>query len=275
LAQLQRKIDVEHGLTISIGLSSNRFLAKLASDLDKPNGFAVLTPDDVPDVLWHRPVLALHGIGPAMGKTLGKLGIRSVADLAKADPRRLLDKLGPDGMRWIELANGRDSRPVTPEHKRKSVSSETTFNADTSDPAQLDTVLIEICEEVGRRARKEETPGRSITLKLKTASFKILTRRVTLNEPTATARVILSQVRPLLADVIALGPFRLLGVGLTDLSPLSTADQGDLMNDNAPKLAALERAMDRVNNKFGKGTVASGLARKRNVSATQTDTEVD
>lgn len=259
LARLQETIAREHGLTVSVGLSSNRFLAKLASDMDKPNGFAVLAPQDVPAILWPRPVLALHGVGPAMARSLERLSIRTVGDLARADPRRLLEKLGPDALRWIDLANGRDSRPVAPEHARKSVSAETTFPDDTADRDRLDAVLIEICEEVGRRARKEGTAGRSVTLKLKTARFKVITRRVTLQEPTATARVLLASVRPLLASLSDQGPFRLLGVGLADLSPLAGADQGDLVNTGVPRLAALERAMDHVNAKFGAGTVVSGM----------------
>jgi DNA polymerase-4 len=263
LARLQDSIAREHGLTVSVGLSSNRFLAKLASDMDKPNGFAVLAPQDVPAILWPRPVLALHGVGPAMARTLERLSIRTVGDLARANPRRLLDRLGPDALRWIDLANGRDNRAVAPEHKRKSVSAETTFHDDTADADRLKAVLMEICEEVGHRARKQNTAGRSITLKLKTASFRILTRRVTLPEPTATARIILSAARPLLDAMLELGPFRLLGVGLTDLTDGTAADQGDLINTAAPKLAALEQAMDRLNDRYGRGTVASATTRRR------------
>lgn len=263
LARLQQDVLTAQGLTISVGLSSNRFLAKLASDLDKPHGFAVLAPVDVPSVLWAKPVTALHGIGPAMARTMGKLGISTVGDLAQADRRRVLEKLGPEGLRWIDLAHGRDTRPVETEHVRKSISAETTFNDDISDSQHLDQILLDMCEEVGRRARKEDSSGRSITLKVKTSHFKIITRRVTQAEPTATARVILAATRPLLADVIHQGPFRLLGVGLGDLAPLSAADHGDLVNAGAPRLAALERAMDKVNAKFGAGMLASGLASKR------------
>jgi DNA polymerase-4 len=258
LARLQQRVEAELGLTVSIGLSANKFLAKTASDLDKPRGFAVLAPEDAPSVLWPRPVGFLHGVGPAQVKLLERDGYRTIGDLAAAPDNALLLRYGDMGARLQRMAHGRDNRKVEPEGERKSISAETTFNTDLSDYEALDTELARLAGKVGERARAADSAGRVVTLKLKTANFKTLTRRVTLHEPTATGRIVLDAARPLLKAEARNGPFRLIGVGLSDLSGLADADQGDLVNTAAPKRAALERALDQVAARFGKGAVKTG-----------------
>jgi DNA polymerase IV len=255
LSRLQRRIEAELGLTVSVGLSSNKFLAKTASDLDKPRGFAVLAPEDVPQVLWPRPVGFLHGVGPAFARALEAAGFRTVSDLAHAAPGALEARFGEGGARLARLAQGIDTRPVDPGGERKSIGAETTFSTDLSDREALEAILSDLAGKVGRRARAAGMAGRVVTLKLKTARFRTLTRRASLPGPTATGHVVLEAARPLLASVLREAPFRLIGVALSDLSGIEGADQGDLLNPAAPRRAALERALDQVGAKFGAGVV--------------------
>jgi DNA polymerase IV len=263
LAKLQKRVESELGLTVSVGLSSNKFLAKTASDLDKPRGFAVLAPEDVPAILWARPVGFLHGVGPAFVKTLNRDGYHTIGDLAGADKMQLLARYGEGGARLAAMANGLDTRKVDPEGERKSISAETTFEHDLKDWDTLEPILARLAARVGERARASGASGRVVTLKLRTSNFKALTRRVTLQEPTLTGRVVLEAAKPLLQSELAKGPFRLIGVGLSDLSETAFADQGDLVNTQAPKLAALERALDQVKSKFGDGAVLTGRVKQK------------
>lgn len=258
LAKFQAKVATETGLTVSVGLSSNKFLAKTASDLDKPHGFAVLAPEDVPAILWGRPVGFLHGVGPAFVKTLNRDGYMTIGDLAAAPFGVLQSRYGDSGARVANMAIGKDSRRVEPDSERKSISSETTFNHDLRALEDLEPILVKLCAQVGERTRASACSGRVVTLKLRTASFKAITRRLTLSEPTATGRIVFEAAKPLLLAELSKGPFRLIGVGLSDLSSASDADHGDLMNTTAPRKAALERALDQVKAKFGKGAVKTG-----------------
>ncbi len=258
LAQLQRRIKAELGLSVSVGLSSNKFLAKTASDLDKPDGFAVLAPEDVERVLWPRPAGFLHGVGPAFAGALEKAGYRTVADLAAAPPGALEARFGEGGARLAQLARGIDTRPVDPASERKSIGAETTFDTDLSDPAALEAILQTLAAKVGRRARAAGVAGRVVVLKLKTSRFRTLTRRVTLPEPTATGHVVLRAARPLLAQLLREAPFRLIGVSLLDLAEGLPADSGDMLDTTTPRRAALERALDQVTQRFGPGAVRPG-----------------
>jgi DNA polymerase-4 len=188
LAKLQADIEADVGITVSIGLAANKFLAKIASDIDKPRGFAVIGAEEAESFLAPRPVSALPGVGPAFAKTLESDGYRLVGDLARADLRKLADKYGAHGLRLHQLAKGLDARAVNPDQERKSLSSETTFNEDLADRDALEDELWPLCEKVARQARLEEITGRVVTLKLRTADFRIVTRRRTLPAPTQTAR---------------------------------------------------------------------------------------
>jgi DNA polymerase IV len=259
LARFQRKVEDETGLTVSIGLSSNKFLAKTASDLDKPRGFTVLAPEDVPEILWGRSVGFLHGVGPAFVKTLNRDGYMTIGDLAAADFEVLQHRYGESGARVAAMSIGKDGRKVEPESERKSISSETTFNSDLHELEDIEPILARLCTQVGERTRAGTCSGRVVTLKLRTATFKAITRRITLIEPTATGRIVYDAARPLLINELSKGPFRLIGVGLTDLCEPETADHGDLMDTSAPRKAALERALDEVKSKYGRGAVKSGI----------------
>ncbi|MGZ8362546.1 MAG: DNA polymerase IV [Caulobacteraceae bacterium] len=262
LAKLQAEIEREVGVTVSIGLAANKFLAKIASDLDKPRGFSVIGGAEAEAFLAPKPVGILPGVGPVFQKTLERDGFRTVGDLAKAGVKRLGDLYGEHGLRLARLAVGGDSRPVNPDEDRKSVSAETTFNDDISDRAALEDELWPLCEKVAGRMRREGLSGRAVVLKLKTAGFRILTRRRTLAVPTQTAKTLFQVGRELLAAETKAGvEYRLIGIGLSDLAEASAAE--DLFADGETKARRNESMLDELRAKFGQDAVVSGRALKR------------
>lgn len=256
LVRLQQEIEREVGLTVSVGLAANRFLAKIASDLDKPRGFAVIGQDEAAAFLANRPVSILPGVGPVFARTLGSDGYRTVGDLAAAEIKTLAARYGEHGLRLHALAHARDNRPVDPDSERKAMSCETTFDADLTGLADLENVLWPLCDRLASQARREGVAGRVLTLKLRKSDFRILTRRRTLAEPTQTARIIFAQAREMLAREI--GPaYRLIGVGIADLvEPSDVAT--DLFGSSEARALKAEKAIDALRDKFGKAAVTSG-----------------
>jgi DNA polymerase-4 len=272
LARLQSRIEAETGLTVSVGLAPNKFLAKIASDLDKPRGFSVIGAAEAQDFLAGRSVRILPGVGPVMARSLEKAGFERIGQIARADLRTLASRFGDFGLRLHAMARGEDGRRVDPGQVRKSISAETTFEADLSATEDLDAHLVRLAERVARQARAAGQAGRVATLKLKDPAFRILTRRRTLEAPTQTARTLLAAARGLLAAETAAGgrrAFRLIGVGLSDLHA-AEATGGDLFAAEDPRTLAAERAADAIRARFGPGILASGrdLATRR-----RTDTE--
>lgn len=268
LVRLQQRIEAERRLTVSIGLSWNKFLAKLASDLDKPRGFSVIGRAEALERLAPLPVSALPGVGPAGVKALAGIGARTIADLRGLGPKALASRFGDWGLRLHEFAYGRDDRPVDPEGERKSVSAETTFAEDIAEAAALEDRLWPLCEKVAGRARAAGLAGLTVTLKLKTAAFRTITRRRQLAEPTLLAARLFEIGRELMrAEADGRTRFRLLGIGLSEFAPASEADKGDLLDDRTPKRAAAEAAIARAREKYGRGSVVSGrslkIARRR------------
>jgi len=213
LARLQARIEAETGLTVSIGLAPNKFLAKVASELDKPRGFSVIGAAEAQDFLSTRKVAILPGVGPAMVASLEKAGYRTVGDLARGDPRDLVEHWGAHGLRLAQLAQGRDARAVNPNEERKGISAETTFEHDLSGVADLEDKLAPLCERVARQARAGGVAGRVVTLKLRTTDFRIVTRRRTVAVPTQTAKTLFAVSRELLAKEATGRPWRLIGIG--------------------------------------------------------------
>ncbi len=260
LARLQAEIEHEVGLSVSIGLASNKFLAKIASDLDKPRGFSVIGAGEAKAFLAPKPVRILPGVGPAMVLSLEKSGYRTVGDLARADPRHLAQRWGTHGLRLGELAVGKDNRPVDPEQARKSISAETTFNDDLSTLESLEDQLWPLCERVARVARREGVAGRVASLKLKTAGFHSISRRRTLPAPTQTGKVLFAVAREMLAGEVRSGPFRLIGAGLSDF--VDAAEGLDLFADEERRARKSESAIDALRGKFGASAVVTGRALK-------------
>jgi DNA polymerase-4 len=261
LARLQNQIEAEVGLTVSIGLSANKFLAKIASDLDKPRGFAVIGQAEAQSFLAPKPVTILPGVGPALAQSLAKVGFKTVGDLAKADPKDVTLRFGTNGLRMWQLAQGQDKRPVNPDQVRKSVSAETTFFDDLSQLDALTDALWPLCEKVARQMRAAAITGRVATLKLKTADFKLVTRRKTLAVPCQTAKMLFAAGRELLASEIRGETYRLIGIGLSDLADVSAAPT-DFFSADEQQARETERVIDDLRTRFGKSAIVSGRSLK-------------
>jgi DNA polymerase IV len=259
LARFAKLVEREIGITVSIGLSGNKFLAKVASDLEKPRGFSVLSPEEAPAFLAPRPVSFIWGIGKAGAARYERDGFRIIADLQRAGEAELIRRYGAEGLRLARLAFGRDHRKVDPEGDRKSVSAETTFDHDLATRDELLPVLWSLSERVSARLKKAGASGTTITLKLKSSDFRIRTRARALHEPTRLATRIFEAGRDLLAKETDGTRYRLIGIGVSGLADLADADHGDLADTAARKLVAAEDAIDAVRAKFGKAAVRKGI----------------
>ena len=257
LARLQARIEAETGLTVSIGLSVNKFLAKIASDLDKPRGFSVIGGGEAERFLAQKPVSILPGVGPAMAAALEKAGFRTVGHLARAEPRDLVERWGAHGLRLVELAHGRDARHVDPDQSRKGISAETTFETDLTALGALEDKLAPLCDKVARQAREAAVAGRTVTLKLRTTDFRIVTRRRTLPVATQTARTLFAVGRELLAREAGARPWRLIGIGLAELVDAEAATD-DFFAGDERRARASERTLDALRRRFGSDAVTSG-----------------
>ncbi|UWQ22359.1 DNA polymerase IV [Jannaschia sp. W003] len=261
LARLVRRMDEELGITGSVGLSHNKFLAKIASDLDKPRGFSVIGEAEAEAFLAPKPVGVIWGVGVAGQAALERAGIRTVADLRRWDRKDLGHRFGAMGDRLWHLARGIDARPVRAGRVPKSISKETTFGENTHDADVLDGHLWRLAEQVSDRCKAKELAGRTVTLKLKRADFRTLTRRTSLGEPTQLGDRIYRTARALLDAEGATGDVRLIGVGVSDLAPAAAADRaGDLLDPGAGVRAAAERATDAIRARFGTDAIRKGRA---------------
>ena len=259
LAKLIKRMKGELGLTGSIGLSHNKFLAKVASDLDKPRGFSVIGKAETNSFLLDKPIGLIWGVGAVAKESLGKAGIQTFSDLLRWDRQDLNQRFGSLGDRLWHLARGHDLRRVTPDSPVKSISNETTFFKDTSDFDILDGHIWRLAEKVSDRAKARDLAGRVVTLKLKRKDHKSLSRRVTLRDPTQIADRIYRTARDLFGQVGPQGPYRLIGVGLSDLVGDADSDlTSDLLDPNAAKRTKAERATDAIRAKFGSDAIVKG-----------------
>ncbi len=260
LAHFAAEVEREIGITVSIGLSYNKFLAKIASELDKPRGFAVLGRADAPDFLAGKPVSIIFGVGRVAQERLARDGYRTIADLQKADERELMRAYGAEGQRLWRLARGIDQRKIVPDRDAKSVSAETTFDTDIAGLRPLEKLLWDLSEKVSARLKAKAIAGSTVTLKLKTADFQIRTRARSLSDPTQLARRIFDCGRELLAKEIDGTKFRLIGIGVSSLQPSEGADPGNLLDPGARKAASSEYALDALRARFGRKAVMRGIA---------------
>ena len=258
LARLALDIERAIGIGVSIGLSFNKFLAKTASDLDKPRGFAVIGCAEAEQFLAPRPIGTIYGVGRALEARLRRDGISTIGDLQTTDEATLIRRYGAVGRQLHRFARGRDDRKVSPVQRAKSVSSETTLVADSADPAALSRAMWPLCEDVARRLKARDLLGQRVTLKLKTADFRLMTRSRTLARPTNLAEEIFQAVRPLLAREAGGEAFRLVGVGAEELCAADGALQSDLLIPEDRRHPRLERAIDRVRRKAGKTAIMKG-----------------
>ncbi|MFN4157183.1 MAG: DNA polymerase IV [Gemmobacter sp.] len=261
LAGLVQRIEAQVGVTASVGLSHNKFLAKMASDIDKPRGFSVVGRAETADFLAPRPVRAIWGVGVAGQAALEAAGIRSIADLRRWDRADLTARFGSTGERLYHLARGEDHRRVTRDEPMRSISSETTFDTDTADADLLTGHLWRLAERVSDRAKAKGLAGRTVTLKMKRADFRQVTRRVALAAATQSADRIWRTAQGLFDAAREGGPFRLVGVGLSDLCPAAQGDATpDLLDPGARMRAEAERAADAIRARFGQGAIIKGRA---------------
>jgi DNA polymerase-4 len=259
--KVKERVRAETDLIASVGVAPNKFLAKLASDTSKPDGLLVIEADQAKGFLAGLPVSRIWGVGKKGEKRLHKLGIRTIGELASTPEAFLIKHIGEAGQ-WVwQLANGRDDRAVVPDREAKSVSTETTFPRDISDPEVLRGWLLELVEQLGQRVRQAGVQARTVELKLRSSDFKTHTRSQTLPEPTDLTASLWKAALELLEQRIPkdLFPVRLLGVGATSL--VRDGDlQGGLFQDPwRTKQRSLDRTLDAIRSQFG----AKGIRRGR------------
>ena len=257
LARFAQQVERDIGITVSVGLSCNKFLAKIASDMDKPRGFATLDQDEARAMLAEKPVGFIFGVGPATQERLSQRGFRTIADLQRADETDLMKQFSTEGRRLWRLARGIDDRRVVADRGAKTISSETTFETDIRDFATLEKMLWRQSEKVSSRLKTGDLSGLTITLKLKTADFRQRTRSQSIHAPTQLAAKIFSISREMLAKEIDGTAFRLMGTGVSALRPGSLADDTDMLDRRS---AHAERAIDDLRKKFGQAAVIRGIA---------------
>lgn len=257
-AAIARQVEREIGVTLSIGLAPNKMLAKIASDLDKPRGFAVIGRADAMAFLADKPAGIIPGVGKVMREKLFSDGIRTVGDLRRLDESALVRRFGVFGRRLYRYARGEDQRPVDPDGETKSISAETTFTIDIQNPQALQRELWPLCETVAARLKKQDLAGGTVVLKLKTASFRQLTRSHRLTDPTQLAETIWRVAAPMVEQAANGEAFRLIGVGCTDLVEGRLADPPDLLDPAPARRRAVEEAMDEMRRKLGPDAIAKG-----------------
>ncbi|WP_226552187.1 DNA polymerase IV [Celeribacter naphthalenivorans] len=261
LARLVKRMHEDLQLTGSIGLSHNKFLAKIASDLDKPRGFSVIGQAETLDFLADKPVSLIWGVGQATRGALEKAGIRTFTDLRRWEKDDLHHRFGAMGDRLWHLARGEDKRRISAHRPVKSISNETTFSDDIATLDLLEGHLWRLAQKVSDRSKAKDIAGRVVTLKLKRTNHASLTRRVTLHEPTNIADRMFRTARDLLIPALDQGPFRLIGIGISDLVPASQADLSpDLLDPDAIKRAKAEKASDEIRKRFGTDAIVKGRA---------------
>lgn len=258
LARLAREIEMELGITVSVGLSYNKFLAKIASNLDKPRGFSVIGRAEAIKFLSDKPVGLLWGVGAAMQRRLANDGIHLIGELCEFQEAELVRRYGAVGTRLARFSRGEDGRVVKAGRAAKSVSSETTFDNDIRAFDELEAKLWRQCDRVARRMRKSGLIGRTATLKLRTADFKILTRSRTLTSPTQLAEVLFHAILPLLKIEADGRLYRLIGVGLSGLESADNTPQADLFGAEDERSAVLEKTVDDLRNRFGDAAPVKG-----------------
>jgi len=263
LARFAKRVETEIGVTLSVGLSFNKFLAKIASDMDKPRGFSVIGRAEALGFLAVQPVSRIWGVGKAMERRLADDGLRTIGQIQAMEESELARRYGSMGLRLARLARADDRRAVDPRHEAKSIGAETTFERDFADRAALRPILRRLCEKAAGRLKRADLAAWTVTLKLKTADFRIRTRNRQLPDPTRLADRIFRTAEEMLEKEIDGTAYRLIGVSLSNFADPALADPDDLVDPAAAKRAAAEAAIDKVRGRFGRDAVELGLTFKR------------
>ena len=272
MARFAKAIETDVGVSLSVGLSHNKFLAKIASELDKPRGFAVIGKEETLRFLAAQPITRIFGVGKVLAETLRKDGLVMIGQLQQEPPENLMRRYGETGARLARLARGEDARKVAPDREMKSVSSETTFNNDISTLDELSTELLNLSERLSERLKAKNIVGDTVTLKLKSSGFRLRTRARHLMIPTQLANVLYETGLSLLEREVDGTAFRLIGIGISGIDTATGVDPADLLEPAIARKAAAERAMDRVRNRFGREAVVRGrLYKSRPAPPAETD----
>jgi DNA polymerase-4 len=266
LARFAREVERQLGVTVSVGLAANRLLAKIAAGRDKPRGFCVLGAEAA-TLLAAEPVRLLPGVGPALARRLEALGITRLAQLQALDDRTARARLGDDGPALVRRARGEDCRPVDPVRVTRSISAETTFEADISQRDELERQLWWLAEKLAGRLREEDLAAGGVVLKLKTAGFALRTRAHRFSAPTRLPDTLFEAARVMLAREADGTAFRLIGIGANQLLPGSLADPPDLADRLAPRRVAAQAAIDALRSRFGANAIGKGRGFRRAAGA--------
>lgn len=254
--KIKERIKAELNLTASAGVAPNKFLAKLASDMKKPDGIMLIRPEEVEGILANMPVSRLWGVGKTTEETLLKLGFHTIGQVAKADPALLAKYCGQVGYVLQQLANGQDDRPVEPELQPKSIGKETTFAQDIGSLEEIKTELWALVEKVGWRLRRQQMSGRTITVKIRFASFRTITRSRTLTVAANLDETIYQVAQEIVNSVVLNEGVRLLGVTVSGLT--TGSGQISLFDEGEEKAVAVAKAIDKVKERFGEKAVTRG-----------------
>ncbi|PCI32012.1 MAG: DNA polymerase IV [Alphaproteobacteria bacterium] len=258
IARAVLKIEQDVGITVSVGLSYNKFLAKLSSDFDKPRGFSLIGRAEATTLLAPLPISKIWGVGKVLNKKMNQAGIRQIGQLQALDKHQLIRKYGIMGERLYHFSRGQDSRHVNSQTRLKSISNETTFSKDLSDYDQLKALLWPLCEKVSLRLKDKIKAGTVITLKLKTASFRQISRSTTLESPTQMAEMLFDVGNHLLKPECGGLSYRLIGIGVSGLCGIEQADQPDLIDTGRSKKIKTERLLDSIRQKYGNEVIKKG-----------------
>lgn len=261
-AVIKRRIRDELQLTASVGVACNKFLAKIASDLRKPDGFVVVPPDKIKEFLDPLKVERVWGVGKKTAEQLHQMGVKTVKDLRALELNTLTRLFGIMGEQLYELARGMDDRPVETERAAKSIGRETTFPTDIDDRDVLEKVLLELALDVGRRLRRDDLKARTITLKVRYHDFRTLSRSVTLPQATNLDDVIYGETAALLRALSLKQPLRLIGIALHNLT--DQPEQLSLFGESQKEKETLTKVIDNVNQKYGKSAITRARLIKNN-----------
>jgi len=263
LTRFAQRVEKDLGITVSVGLSYCKFLAKIGSDLEKPRGFSIIGRAEAKAFLSDKPLGLVSGVGRRMQERLAKDGFVTFGDVQSRDEGEMIRLYGVEGQRLSRLAQGRDMRKVTPERDTKSISTETTFEIDLSSIDDLAPILHKLCEKLAFRLRQASLATTGVTLKLKSADFKTKTRARSGFPPTQLSNRLFAVAREALSKELDGTRFRLIGIAANDLCPAAEADEGDLVDTKVAREKATETAIDQLRTKFGANAIVKGIALPR------------
>jgi len=258
--KIKKEIEEKIGLTCSVGVAPNKFLAKLASDMQKPNGFVVIRESEAENILEGLPVSKIWGVGKVTEQRLNEMGIQTIGDLKKIPRTKLKNIFGKQGENLHELARGIDESPVEPYHPIKSISQEITFDEDLKDPEKIKTFLGRLSEEVGSALRKDKLQAKTVRIKVRFSDFTTITRQISLDTPTNSTEIIRNLAKRLFQERVNKDEaIRLIGVGVSNMT---NAREGQLYlfpeTGDEGKFKKIDDALDKIRERFGKDIIKRG-----------------